>query len=211
MAKHTIFWRPGTGSFAVEALLEETGAPYERVPVTQRRRLDMPPHVLKLNPLGQVPVLVLPDGSTMTESAAMVIYLADLKPAVGLAPPAGDPKRPHYLRWILYAATNIYPTFMHIYHGENFHADEATFPGMAAMARENLARMWTQVEAALDPGPFLLGARPSAADLYLMMFPYWYEDKGATLRGYPRLAKVCAALRERPAVQRVWAHHANHM
>jgi len=211
MAKHTIFWRPGTGSFAVEVLLEETGQPYERVLVTQRRRLDMPPQLLKLNPLGQVPVLVLPDGSAMTESAAMVIYLADLKPAAGLAPPAGDPARPHYLRWLLYGAVNVYQTFMHVYHAENFVADEAAHPGMIALARETLARQWAQVEAALDPGPYLLGARPSAADLYLMMFPYWYEDKGATLRGYPRLNRLCNALRERPAVQRVWAHHANHM
>jgi glutathione S-transferase len=171
----------------------------------------MPPRLLKLNPLGQVPVLVLPDGSTMTESAAMAIYLADLKPAAGLAPPAGDPARPHYLRWLLYAAVNLYQTFMHVYHAENFIADEAAHPAMIATARENLTRLWTQVEAALEPGPYLLGARPSAADLYLMMFPYWYEDQGATLKGYPRMARLCANLRERPAVQRVWTHHANHM
>ena len=83
----------GAGSAVVEAMLELSGAPYR---VTEAAPWDEGPHLERLralNPLMQVPALVLPDGAVMTESGAMLLLLADRFPAAGLVPGAGDPRR----------------------------------------------------------------------------------------------------------------------
>jgi glutathione S-transferase len=63
-----------------------------------------------LNPLGQVPTLVLPDGAVMTESAAILLHLTEIAPHADLAPAPGDPSRPHFLRWLQFLVGAIYPT-----------------------------------------------------------------------------------------------------
>ena len=64
-----------------------------------------------LNPLGQVPTLVMPDGTVMTESAAIVLHLADIAPNAGLVPPPDHPQRPAFLRWLVFLVSAVYSTF----------------------------------------------------------------------------------------------------
>jgi glutathione S-transferase len=104
--------RAGSESAVVEALLEEAGTDYEVIAV--ERGTAGPEGFSRISPLGQVPALVLPDGTAMTESAAIAIYLADLYPKIRLAPPHGSPQRATYLRWMIYLAANIYMSNLRI-------------------------------------------------------------------------------------------------
>jgi glutathione S-transferase len=84
----TLYGRSGSGSFAVQVALEEIGAPYERIWVSRD-----PAEIARfceLNPTGKVPALVLPDGTLMFESAAMLVHLALQYPAASLAPKPGN-------------------------------------------------------------------------------------------------------------------------
>ncbi|MDH4612282.1 glutathione S-transferase N-terminal domain-containing protein [Pseudomonas sp. BN102] len=81
------------GSMAVEAVLALCGVPYTTVDVEQDPERRFPPWFIELNPMGKVPALMLPDGSVMTESAAMAIYLADAFPDAQLAPGLASPRR----------------------------------------------------------------------------------------------------------------------
>ena len=108
---YTLYWRAGTAAFAPQALLEEIGAPYEKVHIKETDAAQTSEAFRAVNPLGQVPALVLPDGTVMTESAAMTIYLADLNPELGLAPAPDDPARAVYLRWMVFMAAKLYQTF----------------------------------------------------------------------------------------------------
>src|ERR1700754_4381364 len=96
-SSHRLIGNPGCGSAIGEAGLALSGLPYETEmldicqPGPERDRL------FQLNPLGQVPVLILPDGSVMTESAAMVLHVIDLAPGAGLAPGPADATRPAVL------------------------------------------------------------------------------------------------------------------
>ena len=74
---YTLYWAPDTGAFVVEAVLEELALPYELVPVDTKRGEHRRPEYLALNPMAQVPVLRLPDGTHLTETAAMVLHLCD--------------------------------------------------------------------------------------------------------------------------------------
>jgi hypothetical protein len=95
MGGHRLIGNPGCGSAIVEAALALSGLPYETEMLDIWRPGPERDRLFQLNPLGQVPVLVLPDGSVMTESAAMVLHVIDLAPGAGLAPsrthPAGPP------------------------------------------------------------------------------------------------------------------------
>ena len=101
---YTLYARVGSGSAVVEAVLAGCGIAFDLVDVP--RSGPAYESFLRLNPNGKVPALLLPDHSFMTESAAMVIYLADLYSEAGLAPAINSPSRAQYLRWLLYFATD---------------------------------------------------------------------------------------------------------
>src|SRR5262249_59532703 len=103
-----VYGSPGSGSVPVEAALMLIGAPHEVIGETVLRDVARNPAVYKINPLGQVPALVLPGGEVMTESAAILIWLADHYPDAGLAPLPTDGRRPAFLRWMAYVSSAIY-------------------------------------------------------------------------------------------------------
>src|SRR4051812_4279668 len=105
---YIIYGAPGSGSVPIEAALTLAGAPYEVIGEDLVRPVACNPAANALNPLHQVPVLALPCGEVMTESAAILIYLADKHPQAGLAPALDDKRRAAFLRWMTYVSTAIY-------------------------------------------------------------------------------------------------------
>jgi glutathione S-transferase len=199
---YKLFARSGSGSVMVEALLEEADADYEIVPVD--RETAGPEGFLRINPLGQVPALVLPNGTVMTESAAIAIHLADLHPQLKLAPPHGSPLKPVYLRWMIYLATNIYMTDLRIYYSARYSTDPLHANSIKAAAEAQMAREWEVFAKSLGAGPYTLGNEPSAVDLYAAMLATWNSDVPAFFRKYPNVRRMYDLVVARPAVARVW-------
>jgi glutathione S-transferase len=139
---------PGTRSNRVLWLLEEIGAPYELTLIAPEQRRS--PEHLKRHPLGRVPALELDDGTTMFESAAILLQLADLHPDTRLLPPPGSSARALAYQWILFAMTelegSLYPWIRAI--------GEGTEP---EPSRERFANAATALEAALGDDDWLLG------------------------------------------------------
>ena len=106
---YTVYSRPGSGGFVIEAALELAGQPYT---VTNIARGKAAPEFLKISPLGQVPVLILPDESRLTESAAICLVLAERHPEAGLTPPPGAAERQEFLRWMMFMSSWLYPVLM---------------------------------------------------------------------------------------------------
>ena len=103
-----IFGAVGSGSIPIEATLTLLGIPHEVIEAVTWEDEAARKRVETVNPLRQVPALVLPSGEIMTESAAILIYFADLYPQARLAPGFNDPKRAQYLRWMAYVSAAIY-------------------------------------------------------------------------------------------------------
>ena len=109
---YRLFARPGWGSALVETQLAWYCLPYEIEDLddlfkstTARERLRL------VNPLAQVPTLLLPDGQVLTESAAITLHLADATQSADLVPGPGETARPAFLRWLVFLVANVYPTF----------------------------------------------------------------------------------------------------
>jgi len=162
----------GWGSTLAEGALAWTGTPYEFVSVDG---FDSPgparDRLLAVNPLARVPTLAAPDGVVLTESAAIVLHLAELNPEAGLAPLPGDPLRPLFLNRLAWFVSALYPTFTYRDYPERWAPDSAE--QLAANVDAFRQSLWRQFEAELGGGPWVLGETPFALDLYAAAMSHW--------------------------------------
>lgn len=199
----TLYMRSGSGSAAVEAILAECGADVQLVNVP-RNGQDFEEY-LTINPRGEVPSLQLPDDSLMTESAAMVIYLADLYPRALLAPGLDSPLRAAYLRWMLYFASAVYMADLRYFYPARHSVDPAAEAGIKAKAEIDLNRDFDIFSKALGKGPYVLGEVFSAVDIYAAMLVSWAPDVDAVFTRHPNINKHYALVAARAKVNPVWA------
>jgi glutathione S-transferase len=197
----TLYARPGSGSAAVEALLCEVGAEFvlEDVP-----RGAVSPDYLKLNPRGEIPTLRLHDDSVMTESAAMMIYLADLFHDAGLAPALKSPQRAAYLRWMLYFASSVYMADLRYFYAGRYSTDASHADAIKVQAALHMERDIEIFAGALGHGPFVLGATFSAVDIYVAMLVSWMPDLDAVCVRHPNIAALYRLVAARPKIAPVW-------
>jgi GST-like protein len=196
----------GGGGLIVEAALALAGVPYEVEDLAWEDVGPQSQRLAGLNPLGQVPTCLLPDGSVMTESAALVLHLSEVAPHAGLSPPPGDPLRPAFLRWLAFYVAAVYPTFTY---GDDPARWVGEAPGPALRAstdahRERLLR-FLDTEAAREP--WFLGERFSALDLYVLVMRPWRPGPKWLAANAPRLDAIAARCETLPAVARVLARN----
>jgi glutathione S-transferase len=204
--KYRLYGRRGAGSLAPQIVLEEVGAPYELRWFT-RSPADVEA-LRRINPAGKVPILTLPDGTTVTESAAILIHLTDAHPQAGLAPPAGTAAHARFLQWMVYLSANLYETILRYYYSERYATTvPAAAPAIKAQALEEYAAHLERIHGELSP--YVLGEKLSAADPYLYMLAAWYpEDEAPLASRLPKLAQHAALLRRRPATLKAERDHA---
>ncbi len=205
---YTLYWAPGTAAFAPQAVLEEAGAPYALEPVDLRADAHRTAAYLALNPNGAIPVLCY-DDCVLFETAAIVLALVDRHPEAGLAPAAGDPERAIFYKWLAFMSNTLQPAYKRSYYPERFSTDPADAGRIREKADADIDGHWDVLEEALiaGGGPFLLGSRYSAADIYLYMLATWYRPTATLYARCPAVAECVAAVRERPAIARIRASH----
>ena len=187
MSKFTLLALEGWGSTIVEAALAMAGVDYGIEAVDPRGKGR--DRLLALNPLGQLPTLILPDGRVMTESAAIVLHLSELNPEADLAPPAGDPTRPDFLRWLVFLVAAIYPTFAVGDVPQRWIAGESNQKALTKGAIEQRCRNWLMVEQAAK-APWFLGERFSALDIYLGAMTRWRPGRAWFEKNCPKLHAI---------------------
>ena len=204
---YRLYWCPFTASLAPMAVLEETGAEYDAELVDIDAGRHKSPEFLAVNPRGLIPAMMLPDGQTIFEAAAMVLHLCDCYPGAGLAPPQDDPLRARYYQWMLYLADTPQPNYRRYYYPERFSTDPADADKVRTRGVEALLADWKIVDDALAGGEWLLGETFSACDIYMQMLTTWFEPPEALFEHCPHVARVAAAAAARPAVARAIARH----
>ena len=204
---YKLYWAQNSGALAPQILLEEVGADYQRVVIDLEKGEETKPEFLAINPRGQIPALALTDGSLLTESAAIMLQIADNHPASGLLPMPGSADRGQVYRWLFYAVANIYEADLRLYYSERFTTDASCADSVKKKAREDMDWAWDLLEQELGDGPFLLGGQYSVIDPYLLMLANWHEQPQELLARCPKLKRLCDTVRQRPAVERIWSQH----
>jgi glutathione S-transferase len=177
----TFYHNPMSRGRIVHWMLEEVGVPYETKILSFEKQEHKSPAYLAINPMGKIPAIVH-NGTVVTEAAAICAYLADAFPKAGLAPLANDTARGTYFRWLFFGAGCVEPALVDKMFARP-PVEKASGLGYGSYG-DTLAAL----EKAVTPGPWVLGQRFSAADVYL----------GAEI-GWGLLTK---ALEPRPAFER---------
>ena len=191
-----LYHNPMSRSRIVHWMLEELGAPYRLELIDLETGEQKSPSYLALNPMGKLPTL-LHRGTVVTECAAICAYLADVFPAAKLAPSLDDPQRGTYLRWLFFGAGCVEPALA----DRMLSRTEVTKKG--TLGYGSYDDVMRTLEAALRTGPFLLGERFSAADVYVGSQLQW-GMMVKSLDPRPTFQAYLGRLMERPALKRVF-------
>lgn len=201
----TLYAAKGGGSMIVEAAYALAGKPLKVVDIDWSDTGWHSRALKKLNPLGQVPTLRLPDGAVMTESAAILIHLAETSPKAKLMPPAGAKDRARFLRWLVFLVSAIYPTFTY---GDDpkrwLDGDETAGKKLRAGTDEHRKMLWRFVERHAGM-PWFLGKQFSLLDLYLMPMTWWRPGYAWFEAECPKLHAIGQRVQKLPKVAPVRA------
>ena len=190
----TFYHNPMSRGRMVHWMLEECGAPYEVKLVDFSKGQHKAPAFTALNPMGKLPTIVH-KGVIITEAAAIITYLADAFPAAGLSPAVNDPKRGVFLRWMFFGAGCVDSALI----DKMFSRPAPERPG--AIGYGSFDDTVNAITLALKPGPYLLGEKFSAADLYISAQLGWGAFMKA-LQPSPEIGAYLERCRSRPAAQR---------
>ncbi|HET7083840.1 MAG TPA: glutathione S-transferase family protein [Rhizomicrobium sp.] len=202
----TLYGDLGSGAFSAEAALAEIGAPYEFALVSLEKNEQKQPAFLAINPSGKMPALRLPEGGIVTESAAILLTLADYFPQARLLPPQASPDRAQAYRWLAFMAGEIYPIVEAVDYPERFVPAGAEADALRARARDRIRERILIIERMIQ-GPFLLAHGFSILDIYAAMFTRWSLEPDWKQAHLPKLMALAEAVSQRPALARVWRRH----
>jgi len=196
MSDEVIFYHnPRSRAQMAHWMLEEVGAPYRIVPIDFEKGENRTPEFLAINPMGKLPTIVH-RGVTVTETAAIIGYLADAFPAAGLAPALDDPARGTWFRWLVFGASAFEPALL----DTMMKRPEAQ---RASVGYGSYDDVLGALETMLEPGPWILGERFSAADVYVGAELAWAASFGAPgIAERPKLTGYIERAKARPAYQR---------
>jgi GST-like protein len=206
MSTYKLYGWHQTGSLAIEAAFAELGIDYDLVPVSRKTDENLTEAYGKINPRRQLPALMLPDGSIMTEGSAMLLHLADAHPLAKLAPPPGSSARAQHDRWLSYFQANIYEGELRKLFPERYVSEERAAPAVRAAAVTYVERHYLIFESCLGAGPHVFDDWFTMIDIYVWMLAQWMPQDW--------LAQHCAKVKHladtvaaRPAVAPVHARH----
>jgi len=197
----------GTGGACVHAALEQIGAAYEKVLVDTEKSEQKSDWFTKINPRQQVPALVLDDGTAMTESAAMLLYLADAHPEAGLMGTPGTSARASTMRWIVFISANIYEGLLREYYADRYIDDPALAGNVTKSAVDFLKRNYKILEEAAAGGPFFSGDSMTIVDIYLWMLLQWWDYPDWLTSECPKLCTLVEAVKTSPKIGPVHKIH----
>ena len=195
-----LFYAPGTISIASLIVLCETNTKFEPIRLSFYNQEQTKPEYLAINPKGRVPALVA-DHGTLTETAAILTYIAELHPKANLIP------KDVFLRakmneMLTYLASTVHVNHAHKIRGARWATKKGSFEDMTGKVAENMLESFGLIEEALATGPWIMGDQYTIADANLFTIATWLEGDGVPMMKLPNVAAHFARMQDRPAVKR---------
>jgi glutathione S-transferase len=190
-----LYYAPGACSLAVNIALHEAAIPFDLERVDNKAKLTKGgENFWDVNPKGVVPVLKLDNGDTMTEVVALLQYVADRKPELGLMPKAGSADHYRALEWLSFITTEIHKQFTPLF-------KDATPADYRPIAKDNVLKAFKFADAHLAGRQWLVGDCYTVADIYLFVVSNWARFQDIDVAQWPNLNDLRTRIRARPKVQ----------
>ena len=201
----TLYGAKGSGAAAVEAALLIAAQPYKWVEAATWEPGPGLEALKRVNPLAQIPTLVLDDGTVLTESAAILIWLGLRHPGSGLLPP--EPAQA--IRGLTFIAANCYAAIGVIDYPERFcmDCDKATAERIRAGTKARLHQYWDMFADTFPQKPFLGGANLGALDLLAAVVSRWSGARPHLKASRPAFHDMLLDVEADPRIARVFKRH----
>ena len=199
------YYAKSSAAYAPHILLEETGLEYKAVRIDFQTNEQQSPAYLKINPKGRVPALITEKG-ILTETPAMLAYLAQVAPDQNLAPT--DPFEFAIAQaFNSYMASTVHVAHAHKHRGARWADDPLVHEAMKAKVTANMTECAQMIEEHYLKGPFVLGNRFSLCDPYMALVTRWFRDDGVDLDQFGKIKGHDMLMRERRSMQHVLKLH----
>lgn len=205
---YALYGFKGSGSASTEMALRVAGLDYRLVSAASWEPSPALQDLRKVNPLAQIPTLVLPDGSVMTESAAILIHLGLVAPP-GVLLPADEAQRAQAIRGLVYIPANCYSYISVLDYPERFTSaqDKESLDQVREGTRARLHRHWEIFADTFRASPFLNGAAPGALDFLAAVVSKWSGARAHLQEHRPAFAALLQRIESHPSVAPVFDAH----
>ena len=200
-----VYGAVGSGSVPIEATLSLLKLPYRVEECAPWEGGQEASRLVGINPMLQVPALALPSGEVISESAAILIWLADTYPGARLAPALTEPARPTFLRWMTFVSSAIYALYWITDNPSRIIAGAEQHAAIKTRLFDRIAHCWQLMEAQLQPGRYLLGEDLSVLDLYVATASRWSPGRRCFYEVAPGLAETIRRVDADPRLTAIWA------
>lgn len=196
-----LYYAPGTCALASHIALEEAGATYDTVRLSFKTEDQKKPDYLKINPKARVPSLVT-DRGIITETPAILLYIAQTHPAAKLAP-LGDPfALAKAQAFNSYLCSTAHVAHAHRMRGARWTDDAAAIESMKTKVPQTVGECFALIEREMFAGPWVMGKDYGICDGYLFTLTQWLEADGVEVNKTPKIADHFKRMGERSAVRK---------
>jgi glutathione S-transferase len=200
----TLYTAPGTCALASHIALEDAGAEYETVEIDFKSGQQRSDDYLRVNPKARVPAIVT-DRGILTETPALLAYIAQSFPAANLAPLHDPFACARVQEFNLFLCSTLHVAHAHRMRGHRWADDEATIEGMRRAVPRTVGACWEAIEDSMFAGPWAMGDAYTICDPYLFTLAQWMEADGIDPSRFPNVADHRQRMRERPNVRKALA------
>jgi glutathione S-transferase len=195
-----LYYAPNTCALASHIALEEAGATYETVRLNFKTDDQKKPEYLKINPKARVPALIT-DRGIVTETPAILIYVAQTYPAAKLAPLDDPYALAKVQAFNSYLCSTVHVAHAHRMRGTRWTDDAAAIESMKKKVPQTVGDCFALIEREMFEGPWVMGANYSVCDAYLFTLSQWLAGDGVDINTTPKIADHFRRMSERPAVR----------
>ncbi|WJR80126.1 glutathione S-transferase N-terminal domain-containing protein [Bradyrhizobium sp. NP1] len=199
-----LYYTPGTCALASHIALEEAGASYSTERVDFKTNQQNSSQYLEINPKGRVPSLVT-DKGVLTETPAMLAYIAQTFPKAKLAPSDDAFAFAQIQSFNSYLCSTVHVNHAHKGRGYRWASEESSFADMKRMIPKTVGASFALIESKMLKGPWVMGDTYTICDPYLFTLTLWLDGDGVDVSTLPRVMDHCKRMEGRPAVKKVLA------
>lgn len=205
---YELYYQPFACSFAVHTALEKIGQPFQLHKIELAKGDQRSAEFLALNPQGQVPVLKQGE-MTMTQAAAILMYLSEQHETAELMPSVTSPERRAALQQLFFISNTLHPTLSRLFHPKRF--SESAPDEVKTLAIEKVHNLLANVNDTLETQAFIVGDIPYAVDYYLFAVLNWLRMFGIRLDACPNIKRFIKTMKTVPEVQRAMLTESQNM
>lgn len=201
-----LYYAPGTCALAAHIAIEESGADYEAIALDFSIKQQMSPEFLAINRKARVPVVVTDEG-VLTETPAILAFIAQSYPDVQLAPLDNPFEFARIQAFNNFLSSTVHVAHAHKLRGNRWADEELSLEDMNRKVPENMASLMQMIEDEMFVGPWVMGESYTICDPYLYTIARWLKSDRVDVSNFPTIQNHMANVEARPAVQAILHHH----